>query len=349
MTARSETPNRVLVRAPNWLGDAVLALPSIAAVRRRYPQAHLAIAGPAPVAAVFRETTDARPDQVIDLPAKHKDIVTVIRDGRFDLGILMPNSFQSAWDLRRAGVRERWGYPTSARRALLTKRAIRKRPRELSHHADYFRVLVAGLGFEVGNEDPRVVASGATRAKTDALLAQLKVPATATFVGLAPGAAYGEAKQWPPDRAAALVAKLVRGRDATCLIVGAVHDRPAARAIETWLRANAPDAVARVVDLTGKTSVSGLIGVTERCRAFVSNDSGAMHVAAAMGRPVVAIFGPTDERSTRPVGPGHTVLTAKVFCRPCMLRDCPIDHRCMKRIDVDRVFDAVSAAMAKGA
>lgn len=349
MTATGEAPRRVLVRAPNWLGDAVLALPSIAAVRRRYPEAHLTVAGPAAVAAVFRETTDARPDHVIELPAKHRDIVKVIRDGRFDLGVLMPNSFQSAWDLRRAGVPERWGYPTSGRRMLLTKRAAPKKARELSHHADYFRALVAGLGFEVGNEDPKIATSLATRGKTDALLAQLKVPATATLIGLAPGAAYGEAKQWPPDRAAALAAKLVRGRDATCVVVGAVHDRPAARAIETWLRANAPDAVARVVDLTGKTSVSGLIGVTERCRAFVSNDSGAMHVAAAMGRPVVAIFGPTDERSTRPVGPRHTVLTANVFCRPCMLRDCPIDHRCMKRIDVDRVFDAVSAAMTTSA
>ena len=89
-----------------------------------------------------------------------------------------------------------------------------------------------------------------------------------------------------------------------------------------------------------------LVGLTARCDAFVSNDSGAMHVAAAMNRPVVAIFGPTDERSTRPVG-DHTVLTAKVFCRPCMLRDCPIDHRCMKRISVDQVFDAVASALAR--
>jgi len=347
VTGQVETPRRVLVRAPNWLGDAVLALPAIAAVRRRHAHAHLTVAGPPAVAAVFREITDARPDHVLDLPSKHRDIVKVIRDGRFDLGILLPNSFQSAWDLRRAGVPQRWGYPTSGRRLALTKQATRPRARDLSHHADYFRILMRGLGFEVGDEAPRVTASDATRARTTALLAQMKVPTSAVLVGLAPGAAYGEAKQWPPERAAALAAKLVRGRDTTCVVVGAVHDRPAARAIETWLRANAPDAVPRVVDLTGRTSVSGLVGVTERCRAFVSNDSGAMHVAAAMGRSVVAIFGPTDERSTRPVGDGHTVLTANVFCRPCMLRDCPIDHRCMKRIEVDRVFEAVSAAMAK--
>jgi heptosyltransferase-2 len=129
-------------------------------------------------------------------------------------------------------------------------------------------------------------------------------------------------------------------------VLGATHDREAARTMESWLRAHAPDTVSRVLDLAGRTSVSGLVGLTERCRAFVSNDSGAMHVAAAVGCPVTAIFGPTDERSTRPVG-DQVVLTAPVFCRPCMLRDCPIDHRCMKRITVDQVFAAVSAALER--
>src|SRR5579864_8479551 len=339
MTAVARPPGRVLVRAPNWLGDAVLALPAIAAIRRHFPGVHLAVAGPAPVAAIFREVTAAQPDQVIEAPA-------VIRAGRFDLGILLPNSFQSAWELRRAGVPDRWGYATSGRGLLLTRRSTPERTRGVRHHADYFRGLVIGLGMTVDERPPQVTASPATRAQADALLAQLRVPPTAAIVGLAPGAAYGQAKQWPPDRAAGLAARLVRERDVTCLVVGAAHDQPAARAMETWLRARAPETLARVIDLTGRTSVSGLVGVAERCRAFVSNDSGAMHVAAAVGRPVIAIFGPTDERSTRPIG-DHAVLTAPVFCRPCMLRDCPIDHRCMKRITVDQVFDAVSTAMAR--
>jgi heptosyltransferase-2 len=347
MTAAARAPGRVLVRAPNWLGDAVLALPAIAAIRRHFPGAHLAVAGPPPVAAVFREITAAQPDQVIEAPPDRRTARALIRAGRFDLGILLPNSFQSAWDLRRAGVPDRWGYATSGRGLLLTRRSALERQRGVRHHSDYFRALVLGFGIAVDDRPPLVTASAPTRAQTDRLLAQLHVPPNAAIVGLAPGAAYGQAKQWPPDRAAELAMRLVRERDATCLVLGAVHDRPAARDVESWLRARAPEALSRVIDLTGRTSVSGLVGVAERCVAFVSNDSGAMHVAAAVGRPVVAIFGPTDERSTRPVGE-HTVLTAPVFCRPCMLRDCPIDHRCMKRVTVDRVFDAVSTAMARG-
>ncbi len=345
MSGSTPKPGRVLVHAPNWLGDAVLALPAMSAIRRHFPGAHLAVAGPAPVAALMREVTDVVPDEVIEVPSARRAAMTAIRDGRFDVGILFPNSFQSAWDLRRAGVGERWGFSTSARGLLLTKRSERERSRAASHHSDYFRALVRGLGIDVDGRPPRVSVTDATRAKTDALLATHRVPPDAKLIGLAPGAAYGEAKQWPPDRVAAVVARLVRERGATCLVLGAAHDRVAARAIESWLRAHAPDTVSRMIDLAGRTSVSGLVGLTARCDAFVSNDSGAMHVAAAMNRPVIAIFGPTDERSTRPVG-DHTVLTAKVFCRPCMLRDCPIDHRCMKRISVDQVFDAVASALA---
>ena len=106
-----------------------------------------------------------------------------------------------------------------------------------------------------------------------------------------------------------------------------------------------PPLKARVIDLTGRTTVGALVGLIARMAVFVSNDSGAMHVAAAAGRPVVAVFGPTDERRTRPLG-DHAVLTAPVFCRPCLLRDCPIDHRCMKRVSVDAVYEAVARRLA---
>jgi heptosyltransferase-2 len=162
---------------------------------------------------------------------------------------------------------------------------------------------------------------------------------------LAPGAAYGQAKQWPPVRVAELAARIVRDRDMTCVMVGAGHDRDAARAVDAWLSANAPDVRPRVVDLTSRTTLTELIAVLARADVVVANDSGAMHLAAALGRPVVATFGPTDERASRPLGP-NDVLTASAFCRPCHLRDCPIDHRCMKRISADVVFAAVSRQLA---
>jgi heptosyltransferase II len=228
----------------------------------------------------------------------------------------------------------------------LTKVARRLKTRGVTHQADYYRQLVTGLDIACDQDvAPRIAPRPSSREKADALLESQGVSADAVIIGFAPGAAYGEAKQWFPERMAEVTARIVRQYDATCVLLGAAHDRDAARAIESWLRASAPDTLSRVVNLTGRTSLHTLVGVIDRTRAFVANDSGAMHLAAALGKPVTAVFGPTDERATRPIG-DHHVLTASVFCRPCMLRDCPIDHRCMKRISVDTVYDAVSASLS---
>lgn len=337
---------RLVVRPPNWLGDAVMALPVLAAVRRHFADAHLTMAASPVVAALLREQTHAAPDAVIDLPRRTPDAVRVLREGSFNAGLLLPNSWRSAWQFYRAGIAERWGYRASLRGMLLTRGIGRPPAREVRHQADYYRHLVSALGIP-GSEAiaPWIAPRPSSRAEGDRLLAAAGVPGDAELVGLAPGAAYGQAKQWPPDRMAAVAARLVTDRDAWCVLVGAGHDRDAGRAIESWLRTHAPAAAARVVNLIGRTSVGALVAVFGRTAAVVANDSGGMHLAAAVGRPVVAIFGPTDERATRPIG-DHHVLTASAFCRPCMLRDCPIDHRCMKRIGIDDVLAAVNAALA---
>lgn len=342
MTAPIE---RVVIRPPNWLGDAVMALPAMTALRRHFPSAHLSIAAVPSVAAIFREDTDAAPDRVIELPSGTSAAVAVLEGEGFDLGVLFPNSLRSAWQFRRARIRERWGYPTSGRGLLLTRCSRPSRRTGVVHQADYYRDLVSGLGITCPpGAPPRLAPRAPSVERAMALLHEHRVTDDARLVGFAPGAAYGQAKQWPPDRMAALIARLARELGVTPVVVGASHDRDAGRAIESWLRREAPDVAARIVNLTGRTSLGALIGVIERVAVFVSNDSGAMHVAAALGRPVVAMFGPTDERATSPVG-DHTVITHPVFCRPCMLRDCPIDHRCMKRITTDAVYDAVAARL----
>jgi len=184
----------------------------------------------------------------------------------------------------------------------------------------------------------------ASVARADELLRQRGWADGDRFLAMLPGAAYGQAKQWPPDRMAETAARLARDRGLGCVLLGASHDTSAARAIESWLRAHAPEQAGRVIDLVGRTSLGALAGVLDRAAVCVSNDSGGMHLAAALGRPVVAIFGPTDEHATAPLG-NHTVLVEPVFCRPCQLRDCPIDHRCMKRISVQRTLDAVAARL----
>lgn len=338
-------PARVVVRPPNWLGDAVMALPALAAVRRHFADAHLTIAAVPAVATLFREDSDVAPNVVVDLPASNAAATARLAEGRFDLGVVLPNSWRSAWQFRRAGIAERWGYGGAARRILLSRAVAR--PRGHLHQADYYRHLVRELGMPCpADTEPRLAPRETSQHEAAALLAG--VAGEGPLVAFAPGAAYGQAKQWPPDRVAAVAARLVAHHGAACLLVGAAHDREAGRAVESWIRANAPQAAGRVVNLIGRTSLRALVGVVARIDAMVANDSGAMHLAAALGRPVVAVFGPTDDRVTRPIG-DHVVLTASAFCRPCMLRDCPIDHRCMKRISVDRVYESVVTVLTAGA
>jgi len=327
---------RVLIRFPNWLGDAVLALPALRAARRHFASAALAVAAPPSVAPLLSEGIGVEDVETIVLPDERRAQAQVLAAGRFDVAVLLTNSFGSAWVARSAGIGERWGYRSDCRGPLLT-RAVRK-PRARVHQADYYRGLVAGLGMAHDAEPPAVSVGEATRARARARLADAGWNGSPPLIGLAPGAAYGHAKRWPPARTAALVARLAATRGASCVLVGAPEDRDAARAVESSLAGR--DVGTRLIDLVGHTDLRVAMGVLAHCQAFVTNDSGAMHLAAAIGLPVIAIFGPTDERVTAPVG-AHEVLAARVFCRPCMLRECPIDHRCMKRITPEMVDDAV--------
>jgi heptosyltransferase-2 len=336
------TVNRLLIRAPNWLGDAILALPALGVVRRSLPDAHLTIAALPSIAPLFEEQTDARQNALLTVPDVKRE-AQALRAAQFDAALLFPNSFRSAWSVRRAGIPERWGYGSSFRRPLLTRSVAR--PRGRIHQSAYYLHLVRGVGLTAAEERPCVLVGPKTRVRADRVLEEHRLASGVVMVGFAPGAAYGHAKRWPPPRVAELIVRLSRERGATGVLFGAAGDRSAGREIESSLP---PDV--RVVNLIGRTDLRLLAGLMARCSAFVSNDSGAMHLAGALGVPLVAIFGPTDDRVTAPLGAFAAqgglsepdVLTHPVFCRPCMLRDCPIDHRCMTRITVDDVFGRVA-------
>ena len=331
MTRPDPAPARLVIRAPNWLGDAVMALPALAAVREAFQDAWLAIAAIHSVAPIFDEGTAARPQQIIVID---KDRETAqLREGAFDASLLLTNSFRTAWAAKRSGIPARWGFGAGGRGPLLTRAVAR--PRRV-HQSEYYLALVRGLGIKAAAAPPRIFVTETTRLRARRLLAAAGLPEEAAIVGFAPGAAYGYAKRWPPERVAGVITRLARERGARCVLVGAAGDREAGRAIESTLPAGVG-----VVNLIGRTDLRLLVGVLEACRAFVSNDSGAMHLAAAAGVPVTAIFGPTNEQATAPIG-DHDVILHQVFCRPCMLRECPIDHRCMKRISVDEVYSAVT-------
>jgi heptosyltransferase-2 len=332
-------PRRLLLRAPNWLGDIVMALPAMGMVRRGFSETALSVALPAAFAAVFEGRTSAGPVGLVPLerPGTRAEIAA-LRAAGSDATVLFTNSFGSAWIARRAGIPERWGFATSGRRLLLTR--AMPRPRKGLHQIEYYCALAAGLGLPRAEDVPSIEPSDRARASAAALLEQAGA-AAGPIVGFAPGAAYGYAKRWPP-RYVAQVIRAVTTRGATAVLVGARNDAEAGTEIESAL-GSAALGPGRVVNLIGRTDLRQLIGVLAGCDAFVTNDSGAMHLAAALGRPVVAMFGPTSERATAPRGGAAQVLTADVFCRPCMMRECPIDHRCMKRITPDLVVEATLA------
>jgi heptosyltransferase-2 len=210
------------------------------------------------------------------------------------------------------------------------------------HQGAYYQHLTRELGIDSGPLEPVLTVPDALRDAARRFLIDRGWEPSRPLVAFAPGAAYGAAKRWPPASVAQLASTIVREHGGTCVLVGSRADRETTEQI----RAVMPDAVsAHALDVTGDTTLEMLAGVLTAANACVSNDSGAMHVAAAVGTPLVAVFGSTNEYETAPLTrEGHraAVLTHPVWCRPCMLRECPIDHRCMTRITPDRVYAAVA-------
>ena len=339
----------LLVVSPNWLGDAIMALPSIADLRRAFPGARLTVAARRAVAGLF--TMSPLVDEVIAMQwsgriwarrARLADIET-LRTARADASVLLPNSFASAWLVRSAAIPERWGYATDMRQRLLS-RAV-SRPVIRVHQAEYYRRLIKGLGFENGPVDPQLVVPGRAVEQARAALRAAGWVEDRPFIVMAPGAAYGGAKRWPAEHFADVATRLAREHGMQCVLVGSTADAATTR----WVRALvSDDGQGSVVDLAGSTTLETLAGVLSIARACVSNDSGAMHLAGAVGVPLAALFGPTRERETAPLsrkGGRIEVMINHVWCRPCMLRECPLDHRCMKRLSSERVLATVTDLM----
>jgi len=327
-------PSRILVRAPNWIGDAVLSLPALRDLRHRnFPDARIEVlAKPwvAPLYAAVAEVDAVRPATTFraDLEA--------IR-GAFDTAVLLPNSFGTAFQVWRAAIPERWGYRTDGRGLLLTRApaipdAVRGRSQVY-----YYRAMLAGAGLQVSAApDASLLAPTEWRDGGAKLLGE-----PGPWVGLNPGAFYGSAKRWAPERFAAVGDLLARRTGARIAIVGGPAERDLADTVAGAMQAP-------VKMLCGETTLPELVGVLSSLATLVTNDSGPMHLAAALGVPVVAVFGPTNWRETAPPGTGHHLVRESVHCSPCGLRECPIDHRCMRGIGADRVAREAEAVLAGG-
>jgi lipopolysaccharide heptosyltransferase II len=319
----SREPERVLVRAPNWIGDVVLSLAAVRDLRRNFPRARIEVLARPWVADLYRAVAEV---DAVRVSGGVRADARALR-GAFDAAVLLPNSLGSALPAWMARIGERWGYATEGRAPLLT-RAPRVPPQVRGRsQVYYYRAMLAGAGLRVSaTPDVSLRCPPDWKEGAERLLAG---GTDGPWIGVNPGAFYGTAKRWLPERFAA-VADTLAGRGAQVALVGG----PAERAVGEVIAAQMT-APARM--LCGQTTLPELVGVLSRLRLLVTNDSGPMHLAAALGVPVVAVFGPTDWRETHPVGDAHTLVRVPVYCSPCGLRECPIDHRCMRRVTVDRV------------
>ncbi|MGE3153756.1 MAG: lipopolysaccharide heptosyltransferase II [Nitrospiraceae bacterium] len=340
---------RILLRVPNWIGDAVMCEPAIRALHRVYPEACITVLGRSSIVELLEGHPDVAAAMVYDHRGRHQGLggkwalVQELRGRRFDLAVLFQNAFEAAFITALAGIPRRYGYATDGRSCLLTT-AVPKVP-HVPHQVSYYLDLLRLLGCETEPSSPRLYLKSEEEAAAVARMAEFGVQPGETLVGLNPGSTYGTAKRWLPDRfgeSATKVAAICRertGRPAHVVIVGAPGEEELGEAIAR--RIDAPTVV-----LSGRTSIRELMAITKRCCVYLTNDTGPMHVAAAFGVPVVAVFGPTDWRTTAPFGEGRAVVRTPVDCAPCLLRECPIDHRCMTGVTVEQVVGLARQAIS---
>ncbi len=331
----------ILVRATNWIGDAIMALPALATIRANYPQARITLLALPWVADLFSRGDLV--DQIVayQRPGRHAGLAGKWRlarelaDGGYDAAILLQNAFEAALITRLAGIPIVAGYPTDGRRLLLSHAAPRRPGLKGRHQVHYYQEMLEGLGLVRGDDTPRLTPAPTAVAWAHELLQQhgpaheVAVP----LVGLNPGAAYGPAKRWPAGRYAELARRLAASRNCRFLVFGTAADREAAARI----RQEAGER--RVIDLTGATTLAQAVAAIARCRLFLTNDSGLMHVAGALAVPLVAIFGSTDPVATGPVGSPSVIVRQALPCSPCLKTHCPQGHfRCMEELAVDEVL-----------
>jgi heptosyltransferase II len=341
---------RILIRATNWVGDAIMALPALRAVRAKFADAHIAIAARPYVADIYKEQSLC--DELIPYDPKepHKGwrgrerLAKELHDRKFDVALLLPNSFDAAWLVWRAGVPQRVGYARDGRSFLLTKAIPVPKPGEIpAHEKFYYLELLRRTGWTDSLGDDAHIGlqvSESARQYAEQTLAKAGARPGVLRIAVGAGASYGSAKCWPPDRFAKTLNEIGEGRDTDVILFGTATEETVSAAIAGDLR-RAP------IDLIGKTPLAELPALLSRCHLFLGNDSGAMHVAAAVGLPVVAVFGPTDPNGTAPVTPRATIVQQKPYCSPCFLRRCPTDHRCMKAVTVEIVESAMRLRLAE--
>jgi heptosyltransferase-2 len=323
MTANDLKPFRILIRGSNWLGDSVISVPAVRAIKAGRPDAHITIAAPEKIAAVWKLVPDV--DEIILLPTRSlfQTVRLLRRRAPFDAAILFPNSLRVALEVWLAGVPRRVGYRGHHRRWLLNQVVPDlQQPGPPRHQVHHYLDIARELGAPVG-----IGAIAPNEAKPPQGLPRRRI-------GLCPGADYGPAKRWLPERFAEAATAVSEQLAAEWVLFGTAKDAAVGAIIAEKLGD-------RCVNRIGQTTLDQLVVELRECEMLLTNDTGTMHLATLLGVPVVAIFGSTEPSLTGPLGSGHRVLRHQVECSPCFLRECPIDFRCMKAVTVDEAVGAV--------
>jgi heptosyltransferase II len=342
----AEIGSKILVRATNWLGDAVMSLPAIRTVGEAFPNARLAVVARPWVADLYARES-AIDEVMIYQPRDWRDrreFWARLRRERFDCAILFQNAFDAALMAWMAGIPARIGYRRDGRGCLLTTSVPVPEPGDIPRHERFYylemlrraKLIDDEQYFRAGITDIQLEGIAAAQASGARHMAAIGIGGD--VIGISPGAAYGNAKRWLPERfaeaGAAICARLGNaGLQPGVLVFGSAAERPLCAQVAAGIER----AGMQTRNLAGETSLREFIDLAAACRLFLTNDSGAMHVASALGVPTVAVFGATDDTTTGPAGPFARVVRGHAECSPCLLRECPIDHRCMTRVSAEAV------------
>ncbi|MFH1491002.1 MAG: lipopolysaccharide heptosyltransferase II [Pseudomonadota bacterium] len=329
---------RILVRSTNWVGDAVMTIPAIEAVRENFPSSTLVVLA-RPWVAPLLENHPAV-DQVwpfrrgggftADLHEWFRVIAGIRRFG-FDLAFLLQNAFEAAILAWLGGIETRIGYNTDGRGLLLSHPLSRTPDIRGGHQVEYYLSILRSVGLEAESRDPRAFVAQGDRERMDEFLVSKGVLREDFILGLSPGAIYGPAKRWPPERFAAIGDRAVERWGAKVLVLGSPREKEICSSVRRFMKHGS-------LDLCGMTTLGEAMALIQRCRLFLTNDSGLMHIGAALNVPLVAVFGSTDPTATGPRGEKARILRRETGCSPCLKPECPTDFHCMLDIEPDAVW-----------
>lgn len=328
--------DKILIRGTNWIGDAILTLPAVTSIRATYPQSHIAVLVKPWVADIYGLFSAV--DEVIiyenkfDTPTGVFRLARMLKGKKFDAAILLQNAIEAAIIVLAAGIPLRAGYDSDARGLLLTNRVCLTEEIRKIHQIDYYLEMVKALGCVPVDREMHMETK-ISLLDAGHVLRKFIPDTKKTIIGIAPGATYGPAKRWSPDRFAAVADKLHEHFSSQGILLGNKADWEVAQEVQKLART-------KLINLAGKTTLQEAIYLISQCRLFISNDSGLMHIAGALNIPTIALFGSTNPVTTAPAGNKSVIVRREVSCSPCLKETCPTDFRCMKLISVEDVFAA---------